>query len=965
NGATTGTRILTFTGKAVDVASLIDTVQYTPAAAGTKAFTVSVIDAFSGPGQHGTNTLGTFNIVAAAANTPPPSPAGPASVDERSPDGTLVHTMALKDLDGDTITYTFADALDAAHTISQDGKFRIVGNTIVVNGTLSEVGGDTPLPAYAVVATDGAPNGTVTGNVSITVKNVPVLSIAAPASAAVTESDSGTVEYRFTVRRESIGRESTVKWTVATGAGIDASDFDALQGTLTFDADDEFQDIVLLVKGDRIAELNETFTVTLSEPTGAAINQNAKSAMGTITNDDHAPTLVIDPGEDYFHGPTGTAIAGVLAGVNLDDLDGAGEQLTLTVSFLNANGSFDAGMTDGTSNGVVVADNGTNPGGFRQFTLVGTAADIENFLAARSFKPSIANANTSFSFTLTDGANPRAFGDKITVLGEFPGNQAPDRPSVLATIHESKAPGFVVGTMDDLDPEGKIIDYQFFGAQANSDGKISGDGRFEIVGNKIVVRDLSMVGQQTYVLLASDGTYTVQGSATITVKDNLGPKINSIAHSGSGQAGAGAEAGMILVQETAGAVEIGSVTASDQDAAIDGRTLSYSLENTYNGLFTIDAAGKIRIADASKLPVNGDTPYALKVRVSDGTDMTEQTVTVKVKETSTNQAPTGLSLAIPNNAVKEFTAVGQEVGTLSATDADGDTLTYKLLDNASGRFDIKGNKLVLAGTGVNFEDMASHQIKVEVSDGKTTTQQVFTVKVEDQTDLTKRGTKKAETLKGRALDDNLKGGSGNAKDTIKGLAGDDKLYGEGGNDSLLGGDGIDSLFGGAGNDILKGEAGKDLLKGDAGNDTAYGGAGKDMLYGGAGNDILKGDADDDVLFGEAGNDKLYGGAGNDAFVFTKKPSKSANLDQVMDFKSGQDKVFLDNAVFKKLGALGTMEAPLKLDVTMFKANKATDKNDYLVYKKGVLYYDANGSGKGGEVEIAKIKSLKAADIFII
>ncbi|MGO4705756.1 hypothetical protein AB4072_08265 [Microvirga sp. 2MCAF38] len=405
--------------------------------------------------------------------------------------------------------------------------------------------------------------------------------------------------------------------------------------------------------------------------------------------------------------------------------------------------------------------------------------------------------------------------------------------------------------------------------------------------------------------------------------------------------------------------------------------------------------------DRAGTTVSETTTFTITVK--DEQNATVTSSNIKVESTPTvvpNNAPTGLSLS--NASVLEYTLPGAEIGTFNATDANNDALTYSLLDNAGGRFAITGNKLVLAGPGVNFEEAASHQIKVQVSDGHGgVIDQVFTIGVGDQLTLNKRGTKKLDKMSGSTFDDILKGGPGNVKDVIKGLAGDDKLYGEGGNDSILGGDGIDSLYGGKGNDTLKGEAGKDLLKGEAGDDKMYGGLGNDVLYGGAGNDLLKGDADDDVLYGDAGddkmygglgndklyggagndflkgdagddvlygdagNDKLYGGAGNDTFVFNKKTNKDTNFDQIFDFKSGQDKLFLDNAVFKKLGTTGTFDAPVKLDATMFTTNKAKDKNDYLVYKGGVLYYDANGSGKGGEVEIVKIKGLKAADIWII
>jgi Ca2+-binding RTX toxin-like protein len=360
---------------------------------------------------------------------------------------------------------------------------------------------------------------------------------------------------------------------------------------------------------------------------------------------------------------------------------------------------------------------------------------------------------------------------------------------------------------------------------------------------------------------------------------------------------------------------------------------------------TVETTFTVEVSDGDKTATNGQ----LKVI----TDV------VNKQPPTRNQAPTGLSLSLNAPLLSEYAVPGKDVvGTLSATDADGDVLTYKLLDNAGGRFAIDGNKLVLAGLGVNFEDVPSHQIKVEASDGKATTEQVFTIGIKDETTLNIKGTKKNDKLNGGLLDDILKGGSGTGNDTIKGSTGDDKLYGENGNDSLQGGDGIDSLFGGAGNDTLKGEAGRDLVKGDAGNDKAYGGSGNDKLYGGKGNDLLKGDADDDILYGEAGNDQLYGGKGKDVFVFNQKPSKTANLDKIMDFNVADDTIWLENKIFTKLGKAGSEALPAALNAVSFvTGSKAKDSKDYIIYdkKKGILYYDADGTGKSAAVEIATIK----------
>ncbi|MBA1158666.1 cadherin domain-containing protein [Microvirga mediterraneensis] len=967
-----GTGSITFTGKALAVSNFLDNVTFTPTAAGTKTFSYTVVDQHTGTGQHTAVAGAPSTVTATAPNQAPTDPTAAATINERSGDGTPVLVMDDFDDDGQAISYTFAVAQDAAHKISLDGKFRIENNKIVVNApngtTLSEVAQDTTLPNYAIIADDGsgAPNGTVTGNVSITVKNVPLLSIAAITTGPVVEGDAGFVDYVFRVTRDSTGSTSTATWTVS-GTGIDANDFQDLTGIVSFSGTDIFQNITLKVRADRVAELAETFTVTLGNLQGAAINPGQGSATGSITDDDNAPSFAIRAGQETHSGDVGTAIAGILSGVDIDDLDG--DDLTLTVSFQNVKGEL-AGMVPG--GGVQVTDNGTDGNGVRKFTLMGSATAIETFLAAVTFTAAAAG-QTDFSFTVTDTFNPiKTFTNAVNVVGTVPDNPPPPTPSGTHTVHEGKTNGFVVKTLP-LKDGAVDIGYTFENPMNDTGGKVSEDGRFEIVGNEIRVRGgvdwvpLTADYTRTYRITATDGVTPVTGGVTITVKNNVGPTIAPITASGSGQAGAN---GTIVVSENAGAVEIGTVTASDPDANLDGRTLSYSLADTHNGLFTIDATGKIKIANADRLQVGADTPYQLTVRVSDGSidDVATQTITVVVKDAPVNppnNAPTGLSLS--NASVLEYTLPGAEIGTLSAADANGDVLTYTLLDNAGGRFAISsGNKLVLAGPGVNFEEAASHQIKVRVADGHGGVQdQVFTINVGDQLTLNKRGTKKADKMNGSALDDILKGGTGTAKDIIKGLAGDDQLFGENGDDSLLGGDGIDSLFGGKGNDTLKGEAGKDLLKGEAGNDKMYGGIGNDALFGGKGNDLLKGDADDDVLNGEEGHDKLYGGAGNDTFVFNKKTSKAANFDQIYDFKSGQDKLFLDNAVFKKLGTTGTFDVPAKLDVTMFKANKATDKNDYLVYKGGVLYYDADGSGKGAAVEIVKVKGLKVTDIWVI
>ena len=231
-----------------------------------------------------------------------------------------------------------------------------------------------------------------------------------------------------------------------------------------------------------------------------------------------------------------------------------------------------------------------------------------------------------------------------------------------------------------------------------------------------------------------------------------------------------------------------------------------------------------------------------------------------------------------------------------------------------------------------------------------------------------------DTLYGEKDNDTLDGGAGN--DLLYGGLGDDALYGGDGKDRLFGQDGKDQLYGNAGDDTLYGEKDNDTLDGGAGNDLLYGGLGDDALFGDAGNDQLfgqdgndffEGGAGNDTLSGGTGNDTLLGGAGNDVFVFADALDASTNIDRILDFTPGQDKVHLSLSVFSALGEAGPLGEGL------FAANStgtALDDNDYILYNTttGALLYDADGSGAGVAVQFATLNNkpeIKENDFFAV
>ena len=127
---------------------------------------------------------------------------------------------------------------------------------------------------------------------------VPVLDLT-PASAVRWEGETGTRELTFLLSRTGGLRSPvTVDWSI-TGGNVDAADFAGgvlPSGTLSLAANQARRYLVVLVRGDAEVEPDESFTVTLANPSGIA-RINTASATGTIRNEDAAaPVLSLTPG---------------------------------------------------------------------------------------------------------------------------------------------------------------------------------------------------------------------------------------------------------------------------------------------------------------------------------------------------------------------------------------------------------------------------------------------------------------------------------------------------------------------------------------------------------------------------------------------------------------------------------------------------------------------------------------------
>ena len=124
----------------------------------------------------------------------------------------------------------------------------------------------------------------------------PTLAIA-PTFVTQNEGNSGTTPFTFTVTRSGDTSIASSASFAVIGSGVNpanAADFGGTlpTGNVNFLAGETTKTITVNVSGDSIFEANETFNVTLSNPTGAVLS-TASTATGTITNDDAAPVFAI------------------------------------------------------------------------------------------------------------------------------------------------------------------------------------------------------------------------------------------------------------------------------------------------------------------------------------------------------------------------------------------------------------------------------------------------------------------------------------------------------------------------------------------------------------------------------------------------------------------------------------------------------------------------------------------------
>jgi hypothetical protein len=216
-----------------------------------------------------------------------PSP-DPVTVGFATADGSAT---APSDYDSAAGTLTFQPG-DTTRTVTVQvaGDQLYEGDESFVVGLLA--------PTGATIA-DGQGTGTIVDD-----EDQPAVSIL---DTAVLEGDTGTTDAVFTLTLTPASQSPvTVELATVDGTAVAPEDYTSVSSSVTFDPGETVRTVVVAVNGDTAYELDETFTVELSNPSGATIGDG--QASGTILNDDDPPTLSIDD-VSVLEGDSGTTDA--------------------------------------------------------------------------------------------------------------------------------------------------------------------------------------------------------------------------------------------------------------------------------------------------------------------------------------------------------------------------------------------------------------------------------------------------------------------------------------------------------------------------------------------------------------------------------------------------------------------------------------------------------------------------------
>ena len=321
---------------------------------------------------------------------------------------------------------------------------------------------------------------------------VPIFSIT---SASATEGNA----INFTVTRTEDAQSNqsvNVSTSIATGDTASANDLIANTQTFTFASGETTKTFTVQTSQDVLFEGNETFTVSLSNPTnGAIISPSNGTAKGTINNDDSAPNK--KPTLQNF---TQNGQEDQIISFGIGDFTNKGKYQDEDNNDLIAIKVISLPTT-----GSLTFVNG-------QQVTVNQEISV-NDLANVRYNP-VANANgnvATFTIAAIDNGTPKAESDPATItINLTPVNDPPIAKNDQLSVSQGSL-GTINPLNNDSDPDGDNLKIA-----GKTDGKY---GKVDINGNNLTytLLDANYLGNDVFSYTVSDGSLSASANVRVTV----------------------------------------------------------------------------------------------------------------------------------------------------------------------------------------------------------------------------------------------------------------------------------------------------------------------------------------------------------------------------------------------------------------------------------------------------------------
>jgi hypothetical protein len=558
--------------------------------------------------------------------------------------------------------------------------------------------------------------GTRTKHVYTIENDDPAGSVRLGAAAYSVDEAGGTVT--ITVARAG-GSSGAVGVSFATSAGTaTAADFTPVSGTRSGGVGDTAdKTITVPISGDALDEADEeTFSVTLSAPTGGATLGAPSSATVTIVDDDPVPTVRFEQGASS--GAESTTPAGI------DVILSAASGLEVRVDYETANGAPPTGALAGSD---YTATSGTltfAPGQTRKTIgvpiLDNTTGESDEAFTVRLGAPVNASlvAPTVHTYTINDEDN---FGAIKLSLPAYPVGEAGGAITITA-IRTGGGNGAVGATW--VTTDGTAAAGADYAAATGTVSWADGDTANKTFTVTIAGDSVVEMNETFSVTLSAPTGGAVLGApstATVTIEDDDAPTVQFSQAASSG-----------LETATPAAIEVTLSAASGRTVTVNFATADGSA-----------AAGADYTATSGTLTFTpGETSKTIAVPIlADVVPDPDETFTVALSG-PTNATPGATTVhtytiadVLPPNSPPELTPIGNKTVaetallefTVQATDLNGDTLTFSSSALPSGAsFDPPSRVFSWRPT---YVQAGSYPITISVTDGEDSDSETFTVTV--------------------------------------------------------------------------------------------------------------------------------------------------------------------------------------------------------------------------------------------